>query len=434
MRIAIVAASFTPDEADRLRRAMATFRRVGTIDRFQEKMVEGMVAAATTRTSPSAASSRSRASANTASPKATRPASRCSSTSRPGSNATTRPCSPRAAQQPADGLLRPGADRARREGARRRGAPARCQRQRLGLHAGGAGGRRAGPAARLPPDRRLPRRVGAAHRRTRRNGFYRRRREPARRAGLPRRRWCGSPRPTRSAPWGSTGARRLGGAPPARRRRRCRCSPPRARTSSPRSRWCAARHAAARARRRRLPDAAAVAEGTPDAVPAPVFAPRACSSCRQVQDARRRAPACASPASCWCASGRAAPRASFHDARGRDRHRQRVVWPRLFETFRRDVMGARLMLIEGRIQRSPEGIVHLVADRLIDRNAELSRLSRERHAAPARQCRRGAPADRREPRVGRAFPPPASPGRADPAEKPGFSLKENVVRSAIDMT
>ena len=44
MRIAIVAAGFTPAEADRLRRAMATFRRVGTIHTFHEKMVEGMAA------------------------------------------------------------------------------------------------------------------------------------------------------------------------------------------------------------------------------------------------------------------------------------------------------------------------------------------------------------------------------------------------------
>ena len=44
MKIAIVAAGFTPSEADRLRRAMATFRRVGTIHLFQEKMVEGMKA------------------------------------------------------------------------------------------------------------------------------------------------------------------------------------------------------------------------------------------------------------------------------------------------------------------------------------------------------------------------------------------------------
>ncbi len=42
MKIAIVAAGFTPSEADRLRRAMATFRRVGTIKTFEEKMVEGM--------------------------------------------------------------------------------------------------------------------------------------------------------------------------------------------------------------------------------------------------------------------------------------------------------------------------------------------------------------------------------------------------------
>ena len=43
MNIAIVAAKFSPGEADKLRRAMATFRRVGTINSFQQKMVEGMV-------------------------------------------------------------------------------------------------------------------------------------------------------------------------------------------------------------------------------------------------------------------------------------------------------------------------------------------------------------------------------------------------------
>jgi error-prone DNA polymerase len=44
MRIAIVAAGFQPGEADRLRRAMATFKRVGTIKSFEKKFVEGMVA------------------------------------------------------------------------------------------------------------------------------------------------------------------------------------------------------------------------------------------------------------------------------------------------------------------------------------------------------------------------------------------------------
>jgi len=44
MRIAIVAAKFEPGEADRLRRAMATFRRVGTIETFRDKFVGTMIA------------------------------------------------------------------------------------------------------------------------------------------------------------------------------------------------------------------------------------------------------------------------------------------------------------------------------------------------------------------------------------------------------
>jgi error-prone DNA polymerase len=43
MKIAIVAGGFTPGEADRLRRAMATFKRTGTIGTFKTKMIEGMV-------------------------------------------------------------------------------------------------------------------------------------------------------------------------------------------------------------------------------------------------------------------------------------------------------------------------------------------------------------------------------------------------------
>ncbi|MGB3624213.1 MAG: error-prone DNA polymerase, partial [Henriciella sp.] len=44
MQIAMDAACFTPDEANGLRRAMATFRKVGTIHNYQEMMVERMVA------------------------------------------------------------------------------------------------------------------------------------------------------------------------------------------------------------------------------------------------------------------------------------------------------------------------------------------------------------------------------------------------------
>ena len=42
MKIAIVGAGFPPDEADRLRRAMATFKRNGEIHLFREKFVAGM--------------------------------------------------------------------------------------------------------------------------------------------------------------------------------------------------------------------------------------------------------------------------------------------------------------------------------------------------------------------------------------------------------
>ena len=42
MQIAIVAAGFTGNEADQLRRAMATFKKHGEISRFREKMVTGM--------------------------------------------------------------------------------------------------------------------------------------------------------------------------------------------------------------------------------------------------------------------------------------------------------------------------------------------------------------------------------------------------------
>ena len=42
MRLAVVAAGFTPGEADQLRRAMAAWRRPGLIDQFRIKLIEGM--------------------------------------------------------------------------------------------------------------------------------------------------------------------------------------------------------------------------------------------------------------------------------------------------------------------------------------------------------------------------------------------------------
>ena len=42
MRLAIVAAGFTPGEADQLRRAMGAWRRPGVIDQFHRKLIDGM--------------------------------------------------------------------------------------------------------------------------------------------------------------------------------------------------------------------------------------------------------------------------------------------------------------------------------------------------------------------------------------------------------
>ncbi len=60
-----------------------------------------------------------------------------------------------------------------------------------------------------------------------------------------------------------------------------------------------------------------------------------------------------------------------------------IVWPRLVDEFRREIMGARLLLVEGKVQRSIDGVVHLVAERIYDRTDELDRLSEDHHDAPS---------------------------------------------------
>jgi error-prone DNA polymerase len=64
-----------------------------------------------------------------------------------------------------------------------------------------------------------------------------------------------------------------------------------------------------------------------------------------------------------------------------------VVWPKVMERFRKEVMGARLVLVEGYIQSSPEKVVHLVAGRLFDRSTDLIHLANDalsrKHPVPA---------------------------------------------------
>ncbi|NUS19000.1 MAG: error-prone DNA polymerase, partial [Mesorhizobium sp.] len=54
-----------------------------------------------------------------------------------------------------------------------------------------------------------------------------------------------------------------------------------------------------------------------------------------------------------------------------------VVWPKIMEQYRKEVMGARLILVEGYIQSSPEKVTHLIAQRMIDRSHDLVGLAND---------------------------------------------------------
>ena len=105
-----------------------------------------------------------------------------------------------------------------------------------------------------------------------------------------------------------------------------------------------------------------------------------------------------------------------------------VVWPKVMEQYRKEVMGARLILVEGYIQSSPEDVTHLVAQRMFDRSHDLIGLANDapsrKHPVPAGPAlieplnddRRDHPDD-----AGAENPPPAR--RPHPAAVTGFSLR-----------
>jgi error-prone DNA polymerase len=78
-----------------------------------------------------------------------------------------------------------------------------------------------------------------------------------------------------------------------------------------------------------------------------------------------------------------------------------VVWPKIMERFRKEVMGARLILVEGYVQSSPEKVTHLVAERLFDRSHELMNLANDalvpRHALPYGAALKDDPREHPEP-------------------------------------
>ena len=159
MQIAIDCAGFLPAKADKLRRAMATFRRSGTIHKLKDDFINGMLGNDYEREF----------------------AERCFKQIEgfgeygfPESHAASfailvyvsswvkwyypEVFAAALLNCPADGLLCAGAARARCARARRRGAAARRQCQRLGLHAGEDRRLRAAPcgwaSARSPASRK----------------------------------------------------------------------------------------------------------------------------------------------------------------------------------------------------------------------------------------------------------------------------------------
>ena len=98
-----------------------------------------------------------------------------------------------------------------------------------------------------------------------------------------------------------------------------------------------------------------------------------------------------------------------------------VVWPKIMEQYRKEVMGARLVLVEGYIQSSPEKVTHLIAQRMVDRSHDLIGLANDalsrKHPGPSgvalieplnddRRAHPDAPAQKiRHPRNVRVLPP-----------------------------
>ncbi len=77
-----------------------------------------------------------------------------------------------------------------------------------------------------------------------------------------------------------------------------------------------------------------------------------------------------------------------------------VVWPKLFERQRRLVLSASMMACQGRVQ-AQSGVVHLVAERLVDLSELLRGLGQRGSAVPAHtgrgdEAKHGGSSDQRE--------------------------------------
>ncbi len=106
-----------------------------------------------------------------------------------------------------------------------------------------------------------------------------------------------------------------------------------------------------------------------------------------------------------------------------------VVWPKVMAQYRPVIMGARLLAVKGVIQREKK-VIHLVADVLADRTDALDRLSLDRHARAhgPRRSRQTLPANgglNRHPRnARRSSPSPATSTEEVASPQPACRLPD----------
>ena len=393
MQLAIVAAGFSPGEADHLRRSMAAWRRRGGLEKFEQRLIDGMAARGFSEDfarqiyqqilgfgeygfPESHSASFALLVYVSAWLKCYEPAAFCAAL------VNSQPMGFYAPAQLVQDARRHGVDV----------RPVDVTVERVGLHAGEIGVRAtfsrapaasessaetcdltpfAGAAPRPAPRRRADR-SGRESGSSRHGTPHRLRAWPisptarsstaaispvwATRARS--RRWPAIATPRCGTSPASSGCRRSSPAAPSTRMpRRCRHRP-RGRTSSPTTGRSASRCAAIRWR--------CCATGSSDG-----------GSARRPTSARRRmAASCAPPASSSAASGRT-PRAASSSSRWRMKPGpiNVIVWRDLGDRQRRELLGAKLLAVYGKVEREGQ-VVHVLAGRLADLSPLLGELPR----------------------------------------------------------
>jgi error-prone DNA polymerase len=81
-----------------------------------------------------------------------------------------------------------------------------------------------------------------------------------------------------------------------------------------------------------------------------------------------------------------------------------LIWARLFERYRRPIMSARLMKVRGEVQKSKEGVIHIIASHVADCTDRLDRVAAAKPGVTAGNTGAAFPANRGHPRNVRILP------------------------------